>query len=106
VLDADGPVSLTLACDPFAIERPSDLAERLPKVLINHNVEGQPIHTLLQAADRAWAAAAGHGVFGPRVRWRAMLTQLRLEGFPVDEVRRRLRDGVLTVPWSAVRPAT
>ena len=33
-----GPVSLTLACDPFAIERPSDLAERLPKVLIHHNV--------------------------------------------------------------------
>ncbi|MGA9374592.1 MAG: class I SAM-dependent methyltransferase, partial [Mycobacterium sp.] len=77
LLDADGPVSLTLACDPFAIERPSDLAERLPKVLIHHNVEGQPIHTLLHAADRAWAAAAGHGVFGPRVRWRAMLDLLR-----------------------------
>src|SRR5262245_18080210 len=27
LLDADGPVSLTLACDPFAIDRPSDLAE-------------------------------------------------------------------------------
>lgn len=106
LLDADGPVSLTLACDPFAIERPSELAERLPKVLIHHNVQGQPIHTLLQAADRAWAAAAGHGVFGPRVRWRAMLEQLRAEGFPVDPPRRRLRDGVLTVPWAAVSPAT
>ncbi len=106
LLDADGPVSLTLACDPFAIERPSELAERLPKVLIHHNVEGQPIHTLLEAADRAWAAAAGHGVFGPRVRWRAMLEQLHSEGFPVDPPRRRLRDGVLTVPWAAVAPAT
>ena len=76
-----GPVSLTLACDPFAIERPSDLAERLPKVLIHHNVAGQPIHTLLAAADRAWASVAGHGVFGPRVRWRAMLDLLRDEGF-------------------------
>ena len=104
LLDADGPVSLTLACDPFAIERPSDLAERLPKVLIHHNVAGQPIHALLQAADRAWATAAGHGVFGPRVRWRAMLEQLRDEGFPVDPPRRRVRDGVLTVPWSAVSP--
>jgi hypothetical protein len=104
LLDADGPVSLTLACDPFAIERPSDLAERLPKVLIHHNVAGQPIHTLLTAADRAWASVAGHGVFGPRVRWRAMLDLLRGEGFPVEPPRRRMRDGVLSVPWSVVAP--
>lgn len=104
LLDAVGPVSLTLACDPFAIDRPSDLAERLPKVLIHHNVEGRPIHTLLTAADRAWASVAGHGVFGPRVRWRAMLDLLRTEGFPVEPPRRRMRDGVLTVPWSEVSP--
>jgi hypothetical protein len=107
LLDADGPVSLTLACDPFAIDRPSDLAERLPKVLIHHNVAGQPIHTLLAAADRAWASVAGHGVFGPRVRWRAMLDLLcdrNFGGFPVDPPRRRMRDGVLTVPWSTVAP--
>src|SRR5262249_27384791 len=47
LLDREGPISLTLACDPFAIDRPSDLAERLPKVLIHHNVAGQPVHTLL-----------------------------------------------------------
>lgn len=106
LLDADGPVSLTLSCDPFAIERPSDLAERLPKVLIHHNVPGQPIHRLLQAADRAWATTAGHGVFGPRVRWRAMLDLLAAEGFPLEPPRRRIRDGVLTVPWAAVAPST
>lgn len=105
LLDADGPVSLTLACDPFAIERPSDLAERLPKALIHHNVDGQPVHALLTAADRAWASVAGHGVFGPRVRWRAMLDLLRDNGFPVAPARRRMRDGVLTVPWSTVAPA-
>jgi hypothetical protein len=104
LLDSEGPISLTLACDPFAIERPSDLAERLPKVLIHHNLAGQPIHTLLAAADRAWASVAGHGVFGPRVRWRAMLELLRSEGLPVDPPRRRMRDGVLSVPWSAVAP--
>lgn len=105
LLDADGPVSLTLACDPFAIEKPSDLAERLPKALIHHNVEGQPVHSLLTAADRAWASVAGHGVFGPRMRWRAMLELLRDTGFPVEPARRRMRDGVLTVPWSVVAPA-
>jgi hypothetical protein len=104
MLDANGPISLTLACDPFAIDRPSDLAERLPKVLIHYNVEGQPIHTLLTAADRAWASVAGHGVFGPRVRWRAMLDLLRNQGYPVEPPRRRMRDGVLSVPWSNVAP--
>jgi hypothetical protein len=104
LVDADGPVSLTLACDPFAIERPSDLAERLPKVLIHHNVDGQPIHTLFAAADHSWASVAGHGVFGPRVRWRAMLDLLRNNGFPVEPPRRKMRDGVLTVPWSSVAP--
>ena len=104
LLDARAPLSLTLACDPFSIERPSELAERLPKVLIHHNVAGQPIHALLDAADRAWATAAGHGVFGPRVRWRAMIELLAAQGSPVTPPRRRLRDGVLTVPWDVVAP--
>ena len=104
LLDRRRPVCLTLACDPFAIERPSDLAERLPKVLIHHNVPGQPVHTLLAAADRAWASVAGHGVFGPRVRWRAMLQLLREQGCPVEPPRRRMRDGVLSVPWETVAP--
>lgn len=104
LIDADGPVSLTMACDPFTLDRPSDLAERLPKVLIHHNVDGQPIHTLLAAADRAWASAAGHGVFGPRVRWRAMLDLLRAQGIPVEPPRRRMRDGVLSLPWDAIAP--
>lgn len=104
LLDRDGPVSLTLACDPRHIERPSDLAERLPKVLIHHNVPGEPIHTLLTQADRAWAAAAGHSVFGPRDRWRAMLAELRTAGIPIDAQRRNARDAVLTVPWSTVAP--
>ncbi len=104
LLDGDGPVTLTLACDPRHIDRPSDLAERLPKVLIHHNVPGQPIHTLLSSADRAWATAAGHSVFGPRDRWRAMLTELAATGVPIEPQRRAVRDAVLTVPWSAVAP--
>ncbi|WJR33146.1 class I SAM-dependent methyltransferase [Mycobacteroides immunogenum] len=106
LLDATGPLTLTLACDPFDIERPSDLAERLPKALIHHNVPGQPIHDLLTAADRHWAAAAPHGVFGPRVRWRMMLKSLRDNGFPVEQQRRQVRDCILTTPWSAVAPVT
>ncbi|WP_043599541.1 hypothetical protein [Nocardia otitidiscaviarum] len=104
LLDRTGPLSLTLAWDPFDIEKPSDLAERLPKVLIHRNVPGERIHTLLTAADRAWAHAAPLAVFGPRVRWRHAAELLRQEGFPLWGYRRRLRDCVLSVPWAAVAP--
>ena len=51
-LDADGPLTLTLvdAGRPTSTT-PSDLAERLPKALIHHNVPGQPIHEFLRAFD-------------------------------------------------------
>ncbi|MGH3724032.1 MAG: class I SAM-dependent methyltransferase [Mycobacterium sp.] len=104
LLDASGPRTLTLACDPFDIDKPSDLAERLPKALIHQNVPGQPIHDLLIAADRCWATAAPHSVYGPRVRWRMMLKSLRDKGFPVEQQRRQVRDCVMTAPWSAVAP--
>ncbi len=104
LLDSDGPVSLTLACDPRHIERPSDLAERLPKVLIHQNVPGCSVHDLLTAADHAWAAAAGQSVFGPRTRWRAMLEALRAAGVPAEPQRRGRGDAELTVPWSSVAP--
>ena len=104
LLDRRGPVSLTLACDPRHIERPSDLAERLPKVLIHQIVPGQPIHTLLDRADRAWAAAAAQSVFGPRARWRSMLSALAAAGVAVQPQRRTGRDAVLTVPWESVAP--
>jgi len=106
LLDRDGPVSLTLACDPRHIERPSDLAERLPKVLIHHNVPGQPIHELLRSADRAWASAAGQSVFGAKARWHAMLEALHNEGVPIPNPRRSARDAVLTVPWATVTPGS
>lgn len=102
LLDKHRPLSLTLACDPRHIDRPSDLAERLPKVLIHQNVPGRPIHELLAAADRAWAAAAAQSVFGPRARWRAMLASLAAAGIPAEPQRRSTRDAVLTVPWDVV----
>lgn len=103
-LDADGPRTLTLAWDPAALARPSDLAARLPKVLIHHNVPGRPIHDLLSAADRAWENAAGYTPFGPRVRWREATAALAAAGVPVEVPRRRLRDNVLRVPWASVAP--
>ncbi|NLU85145.1 class I SAM-dependent methyltransferase [Rhodococcus sp. HNM0569] len=104
LLDAERPRTLTLAWDPFTVSTPSDVAPRLPKALIHHNVPGEPVHALLQAADRAWAWAAPHAVYGPRARWHAALERLHADGLPVTVPRRRMRDCVLTVPWEIVAP--
>ncbi len=97
-LDATGPLSLTLAAHVQTLERPSDLAERLPKALIHHNVPGQPIHQLLRALDTAWAVSAPVGAFGNRQRWAAMCSALEWPQVG------RARHGELTVPWSTVVP--
>ena len=84
--------------------RPSDVAERLPKVLIHRNVPGEPIHELLQAADRAWDRAAGWAPHGPRVRWRMAQALLADAPFNLQPPRRRLRDNTLTVSWESIAP--
>ena len=99
-LDADGPRTLTLAAHLPTLERPSELAERLPKALIHHNVPGQPVHDLLTALDDAWDRAAAYAPFGPRQRWVAACASLRWpQAGPV-----RSREGELTVPWETVAP--
>jgi hypothetical protein len=107
-LDADGPLTLTLSTRVSDIETPSDLAERLPKALIHHNVPGQPVHDFLRALDGAWASAAGLSTFGPRQRWVAAVDAVARQGWPVVGASRRWRLGEVTVRWSAVaavRPA-
>jgi len=103
-LDEEGPLTLTLAARVADLDRPSDLAERLPKALIHHNVPGQPVHGFLRAFDRAWASAAGLSAFGARQRWAAAVTALDEEGWPLVGSSRRARHGEVTVRWSAVAP--
>jgi hypothetical protein len=103
-LDAEGPLTLTLSARAADIDRPSDLAERLPKALIHHNVRGQPVHEFLRSFDAAWAAAAGFSTFGPRQRWTAAVERLVEDGWPLVGSSRRWRHGEVTVRWSAVAP--
>lgn len=102
---ADKPVSLTLSWRLGGLERPGVIAERLPKALIHHNVPGQPVHTLLEGLDGAWARAAGAGSFGARQRFLAMVADVREQGWPVLGGPSRWRLGELSVPWDAVAPA-
>jgi hypothetical protein len=99
-LDASGPRTLTLAAHLPSLERPSDLAERLPKALIHHNRPGQPVHRLLSELDLAWERAAGSSAFGLRARWVAACAALDWPGVEVQ----RSRFGELTVPWPTVAP--
>lgn len=98
--DREGPRTLTLAAHLPSLERPSALAERLPKALIHHNVPGQPVYALLAALDDAWDRAAPQAVFGPRARWVATCDGLSWPGADVG----RARLGELTVPWASVEP--
>jgi hypothetical protein len=86
------------------VAKPSDVAERLPKILIHRNVPGQKIHSLLRLCDDCWDKTNGLAAFGPRIRWRETQKLLR-EHLPITRPR-LLRDNVLTVPWSVVAPET
>ncbi len=101
LLDERGPHDLTLACKVETLDRPSELAERLPKALIHHNVPGTAIHAFLRDFDAAWAGASAVGVFGARQRWVAACDALA-GGWPVDACR--ARHGEISVAWSAVSP--
>jgi SAM-dependent methyltransferase len=103
-LDADGPLTLTLSARVADLEHPSDLAERLPKALIHHNVPGEPVHDFLRAFDAAWAACASMSAFGPRQRWTAAVETMAEQGWPFVGSSRRWRHGEVTVRWSAVAP--
>jgi SAM-dependent methyltransferase len=96
------PRSLTLSTRLAGLDRPSDLAQRLPKALIHRNVPGEPVHALLARLDRCWAAAAPHASYGARQRWIATASAVRDAGVAVLDGPSRWRLGELTVAWSEV----
>ncbi|GAA1379867.1 class I SAM-dependent methyltransferase [Luteococcus sanguinis] len=101
-LDRSGPLSLTISLKLDAIERPSDVAERLPKALIHHNVPGERVHDWLQALDRAWEVHAPLRVHGARQRWLATVSTVKQEGWPVLHGPTRWRLGEVGIPWRCV----
>lgn len=105
-LDGTGPLTLTLAAHLPSLDRPGELAERLPKALIHRNVPGEPVHAFLAALDASWATAAPYSAFGPRQRWIATVAGLAEQGWPVVGGRERWRLGEITVRWPAVAPTS
>lgn len=101
---ASGPTSLTVSLRLDGLEKPSIVAERLPKALIHRNVPGERIHDFLQGLDRHWQFTAALASFSPSQRWIGTVRGLASDGWPVLGGRNRWRLGELTVPWSAVEP--
>jgi hypothetical protein len=101
-LDRSGPRTLTLLLDLAG--SPDDVAARLPKALIHRNVPGDPVHTVMQALEDAWARASPLSVFSPRQRFAAVAAALSADGWPVLDGPSRWRRGELTLAWTAVAP--
>jgi SAM-dependent methyltransferase len=103
-----GPELVTFAARLASLERPSALAERLPKTLIHRNVPGEPVHQFLRDFDRAWDRAAPQKAFGPRRRWLTAVGFLAAEWpvlrYPPLGGARRWRLGEVTLPWAALAP--
>ena len=102
-LGPEGPRTVTFATRLGSLERPSDLAERLPKALIHRNVPGEPVHAFLRDFDRAWAAAAPYASLSARQRWIRAVRDLAAD-WPLADDPHRLRQGEVTVNWAALAP--
>ncbi|MEU3550259.1 class I SAM-dependent methyltransferase [Streptomyces longwoodensis] len=102
-LGPEGPRTVTFATRLGSLDRPSDLAERLPKALIHRNVSGEPVHAFLRDFDRAWAAAAPYASYGARQRWMRAVRDLTAD-WPVVDGPVRWRQGEVTVAWGALAP--
>jgi hypothetical protein len=103
-LSKDEVVSFTIALKLNGVERPSKVAERLPKVLIHHNVEGEPIHKLLKELDESWLRNASLSTFSPAQRFVATCKDLKEAGWPITNNQKRWALGELTLRFDAVAP--
>ena len=104
VTPEEGAISLTLSLRLAGLQRPGEVAERLPKALIHRNVPGEPVYRYLNALDATWERTVALAPFGVRQRWLATVRAMATDGWPVLDGPARWRLGELTVPWSAVQP--
>lgn len=104
---ADGsalPVSFTLAAHLQSLEKPSDIAPRLPKILIHRNIPGEPVYDFLKLLDEAWERTSSYQTFGARVHFVEMLQYATAHGLHTLDNQSRWRLGEVTVPWAVVSP--
>jgi hypothetical protein len=101
-LSKQRPVSFTISLRLQGLDRPSKVAERLPKILIHKNTPGFKIHDYLQDLDQAWEKSAGFGAFGAAQRFVQTARLMIQAGWPVEAQPKRWRLGELTVSYEAI----
>jgi len=101
-LDRTGPLSFTISLRLQGLEKPSKVAERLPKILIHKNVPGNNIHRYLKDLDREWEKASGFGSFGSAQRFVQAANAMLQAGWPIENKPKRWRLGELTVNFKAI----
>ena len=97
------PETFTISLHVGSLEKPSDIAPRLPKALIHRNIPGERIYDFLQEFDRAWLGNAALIPFGARQRWVATVEAMR-SSYPILDNKVRWRLGEVTIPWDVVAP--
>jgi hypothetical protein len=97
------PETFTISLHVGSLEKPSDIAPRLPKALIHRNVPGERIHEFLQEFDKAWLGNSALISFGARQRWVATIEALK-SSYPIMDSKVRWRLGEVTIPWDVVAP--
>jgi hypothetical protein len=103
-LDKTKPLTFTISLRLQGLDRPSKVAERLPKILIHKNIPGNSIHRYLQELDFAWDKAAGFGAFGSAQRFVQTAKSLLEAGWPIENSPKRWRLGELSVSYEAISP--
>lgn len=101
---SEGPQTFTVSLRLAELDKPSIVAERLPKALIHRNVDGERVHELMTGLDRHWQYNAALSTYGPSQRWIATARGLQADGWPIQDGPSRWKLGELTVPWPAVSP--
>jgi hypothetical protein len=104
-LDKKQPLSFSISLRLTGLEKPSRVAERLPKILIHKNIPGEKIYEFLLALDSAWAKYSGLTSFGSSQRFIASARELIANGWPIVNQPKRWRLGEMTINWEAVAPS-
>jgi hypothetical protein len=103
-LDIEGPKLFTISLRLRGLEKPSKVAERLPKSLIHKNTEGNKIFDYLVDLDEAFAKAASFAVFGPSQRFIQTAKLMQQKGWAIQHQPKRWALGELTISYPLVSP--
>ena len=96
------PISFTISLRLQGLDRPSKVAERLPKVLIHKNSPGTNIHRYLSELDQQWDKAVGFGAFGAAQRFMQVAKSMAQANWPIENKPKRWRLGELSVDFQAI----